>query len=361
MKRPILSLLACFFSLLVLAQTGPVLHIDNTLHDFGDISEDNKTASCVFTVNNVGNAPLILHRAVPSCGCTNPEFTKEPIAPGGTGTIKVTYNAVGRPGAFQKTVTLYTNDASTPNVVLTIKGNVEPSLENVDASYPRNMNGLRLTKTQVNILDARIGSIKTETIKVINTTSRPMTIKFKEVPSHIKVVASNTQLMPRESGQITLTYLPEEANDYGRREDKFLVIVNNETKASANNYIYVSAYITEDFTRLTPEQRASAPVVSLPENRIHFGKVPQHTKHTKVIALENKGQDPLYIRKIVPEYDGLTVTPEKTVVPGGKHIKLKVTFDAGRFNGNVVQRASLITNDPKSSLSRIYVSATIEP
>ncbi|NLT02380.1 MAG: DUF1573 domain-containing protein [Bacteroidales bacterium] len=361
MKKVFFSLLACVFGLTVLAQTGPSIQFETKLHDFGDINEDDKTATCVFTFKNVGDGPLIIHRAVASCGCTTPEFTKEPIVPGGTGTVKVTYNTVGRPDAFHKTVTLYSNDPKTPNIILSIKGTVIPGEEDPELSYPRNMNGLRLDKTQVNVLDARIGSIRTETIRFINATSRPMRLSFRNVPPHIRVVASNTQLKPKESGQITLSYLASEARDYGRKEDNFMVVIDNDVKASANNLIHVSAYITEDFSRLTPDQRANAPVVAFSENRIHFGKMTQNTKKTSFITLENKGKQPLFIRKIVPEYDGLSVSPEKMVVPAGKSIRIKVTFNAGRFNGNVVQRATIFTNDPKNSLSRLFISATVQP
>lgn len=361
MKKIIFSLLACIFGLIALAQTGPSIQFETKLHDFGNISEDDKTATCVFTFKNMGDGPLIIHRAIPSCGCTDPEYSQEPIVPGGTGTVKVTYNTVGRPDAFHKTITLYTNDPKTPNIILSIKGNVIPGTDNLELSYPRIMDGLRLDKTQVSILDARTGSIKTESIRFINTTAKPMRLSFRNVPPHIRVVASNTQLQPRESGQITLSYLASEAKDFGRKEDNFQVVINNDTKASANNQIHVSAYITEDFSRLTPEQRANAPVAVYSENRINFGKMTQNAKQTKFITLENKGKQPLFIRKVMPEYDGLSVTPEKMVIAAGKSVKLKVTFDAGRFNGNVVQRVTVFTNDPKNSLSRLFVTATVQP
>lgn len=361
MKPIVFSLFACVFSLTALAQTGPSIQFDSKLHDFGDIKEDDKEATCVFTFKNVGDGPLIIHRAIASCGCTTPEFTKEPIVPGSTGTVKVTYNTVGRPDAFHKTITLYTNDPKTPNIILSIKGNVISGQENTELSYPRNMGGLRLDKTQVSILDARIGSIKTEVIRILNTTARPMRLTFKNVPPHIRVVASNTQLQPKESGQLTLSYLAADAKDYGRREDQFLVVIDNDLKNSTNNVIHVSAYITEDFSRLTPEQRANAPVAVYSENRINFGKMAQNAKQTKFITLENKGQQPLFIRKVVPEYDGLSITPEKMVVPPGKSIRLKVLFNAGRFNGNVVQRATIFTNDPKNSLTRLFVTASVQP
>ena len=86
------------------------IKFDKVSHDFGIFSESNPVQECVFTFTNVGQAPLIINQAVASCGCTVPSYTKEPIAPGKTGAIKVTYNGKGKfPGHFKKSITVRTN------------------------------------------------------------------------------------------------------------------------------------------------------------------------------------------------------------------------------------------------------------
>ena len=85
------------------AQTNADIKFDKTTHDFGKFSENSPVVSCTFTFTNIGDAPLVIHQAVASCGCTVPEYTKEPIMPGKKGTIKVTYNGTGKyPGHFKK-------------------------------------------------------------------------------------------------------------------------------------------------------------------------------------------------------------------------------------------------------------------
>ena len=87
-------------------------------------SENSPVVTCVFTFTNIGDAPLVIHQAVASCGCTVPDYTKEPILPGKTGTIKVTYNGTGKyPGHFKKSITLRTN-AKTEMMRLYIEGNM---------------------------------------------------------------------------------------------------------------------------------------------------------------------------------------------------------------------------------------------
>lgn len=79
-------------------------------HSFGAFSESDPVVSCEFAFTNTGDAPLIIHQVLSSCGCTVPTYTKDPIMPGGKGLIKVTYNGAGKPvGKFRKTVTVRSN------------------------------------------------------------------------------------------------------------------------------------------------------------------------------------------------------------------------------------------------------------
>lgn len=94
----------------IFAQAKAEITFDKTTHDFGTFSEKDPKVSCVFTFKNTGKASLIIHQAVASCGCTVPSYTKEPIKPGETGEIKITYNGAGRfPGHFKKTITIHSN------------------------------------------------------------------------------------------------------------------------------------------------------------------------------------------------------------------------------------------------------------
>ena len=80
---------------------------DNT-HDFGTIPEGPK-ATYEFQFVNIGKSPLVITNAQASCGCTSPEFPREPILPGKKGKIKVTYTSEGHPGNFTKSVYLTSN------------------------------------------------------------------------------------------------------------------------------------------------------------------------------------------------------------------------------------------------------------
>jgi hypothetical protein len=107
------------------AQKQADIKFDKTTMDLGKFPESNPVQKCTFTFTNTGNAPLIINQAIASCGCTVPEYTKEPVAPGKTGKINVTYNGKGKfPGFFKKTITIRTN-GKTEMTRLYISGEME--------------------------------------------------------------------------------------------------------------------------------------------------------------------------------------------------------------------------------------------
>lgn len=107
------------------ATGGPEISFKETKHDFGTIPfKGNGSYEFVFV--NTGNEPLILTQPKSSCGCTVPEWPKEPILPGASNVIKVTYKNTNKPGNFNKYVTVFSNAVVNKEVKLYIKGTVEP-------------------------------------------------------------------------------------------------------------------------------------------------------------------------------------------------------------------------------------------
>lgn len=102
---------------------GPEVTFSKTLHDFGKITE-GEVVGTNFNFVNTGNSNLIILDASASCGCTVPKWSKEPIPPGGKGTLEVIFDSSGREGKQNKSVSVRTN-ASDQNVLLYITAEVE--------------------------------------------------------------------------------------------------------------------------------------------------------------------------------------------------------------------------------------------
>jgi hypothetical protein len=93
-----------------------ILRLMELSYSFGKIPQGRPVIH-VFEIQNAGKDPLLLENVQASCGCTTPEWSREPIAPGKTASIRVGYNAYGE-GHFNKTVTIFYNNGQTKALII---------------------------------------------------------------------------------------------------------------------------------------------------------------------------------------------------------------------------------------------------
>lgn len=110
------------------AENVPVFQFETDNHEFGEIKQ-GEIVTYNFKFKNIGKTPLIVSSASASCGCTVPEYSKDPVLAGQEGFIKVTFNSEGKHGMVSKTVTLLAN--TIPNTkVLTISADIQTKEDN---------------------------------------------------------------------------------------------------------------------------------------------------------------------------------------------------------------------------------------
>ena len=101
---------------------APAFKFEKEVYDFGEIKEGEKV-TYDFKFKNIGNSPLIISSATATCGCTIPDYPKEPVAPGAGGLIRVIFNSAGKAGMQNKIVSITAN--TVPSLTeLNILGNV---------------------------------------------------------------------------------------------------------------------------------------------------------------------------------------------------------------------------------------------
>lgn len=105
------------------AAGGPEITFEKEVHDFGKMKQGGD-ATTEFKFTNTGTEPLIISNSRGSCGCTVPQWPREPIAPGASNVIKVKYDSK-RIGPINKSVTITSNAVNSPSKVIRIKGNIE--------------------------------------------------------------------------------------------------------------------------------------------------------------------------------------------------------------------------------------------
>ena len=314
-------------------------------YNFGTFSEELGKVTTEFEFTNTGSAPLLITRTAASCGCTTPEYPKEPIAPGKNGKISVTYNATGRPGSFAKTVYVFAN-TDPEKTSLVIKGNVNPKEASKEDQYPRQISkNLRINDRNLPFFDVYIDTPKTQTLGVLNTSEKEMEIEFYNVPKHVSVKMSPSKLAPGEEGTVEVTYNAGKAKDWGMKRDFFCVNYVGQERDDILNKVNISADIRENFEMLSEKELTEAPVFNASSTSLNFGVV--KNKSSRSITLQNDGKSKLLIRKIKNDSRSIICDLPKTSLNPGETMDLTVTVDPGKADSRSINdRIYIITNAP---------------
>ena len=357
MKKMIL-LAAIVLSIAAMAQE-PVLTFEKTTHDFGKINEADGRVTTIFEFTNEGMVPLVLTNVRASCGCTTPKWTHEPIEPGQKGNITVTYNPNGRPGRFQKTVTI-TSNATEPTQRIYIKGEVIPKPATSSEQYPITMGVLKLKKKTHNFGSMTRGSKRTVAIEYANTTNTTIHVgcATDKADTYIKALATLKEVKPGEKGELQLTIASEECPVYGPITSKVYVIVNGKEEFTDAYAITLRTDIKQDFSQMTVEQLQQAPILEV-ESSINMGTVKVGKKLQSKLTLGNIGINPMTIHRVVVNDTALKAVMPKTPIKSSKKadIKLEVTANkAGHFSRVI----TIICDDPSQPVKNITVEWTVE-
>lgn len=341
----------------IAAQKNATITFTQTTHDFGTFEESAGKVTTEFEFKNTGNAPLLITRTAASCGCTTPEYPKEPIAPGKTGKITVTYNAKGRPGAFQKTVYVFANTDPEKSTLI-IKGKVNPGEPKKEDNFPKQIGELRLKTKHIPFYDVYPSTPKEEVIEVYNPSDKPLSIEAYNLPKYLTVQSMPAKIPAQGDGKLVLVYTPEKAKDWGMKKDEFRLAINGNRDIPGNK-ITLTADIREDFSSLSKKDLENAPVLRVSKSTVDFGTVKNKSEQT--VTIKNNGKTNLLIRKISTENDMITLDIAKRTVQPGKTTELKITIDPAKAKSSALNgRIYIITNDPETPTTALKVLGTVD-
>ncbi len=229
------------------AQTGEFEFKEESF-DFGTFSEGIQ-AEHEFTFTNTGTTPIIITNVRASCGCTTPNWTKDPVPPGGTGVIKASYNSKGRPGVFNKSITI-TSNAIESSKVLFIKGVVNKEEEKPQYS-PEELKKsaqLKLDKNEYNFGKIERGQKVVKEFQVKNTGKTPLTItKAQSACNCIKYTLTPATLEPGKSGKLELVY-----NPYQDGPNRDIVSLTTNDLNNPLMQIILQAEVVENLSNQSP-------------------------------------------------------------------------------------------------------------
>lgn len=334
------------------------MSFDSETHDFGKIKEESGPVTVNFKFKNTGSVPLIINQVHASCGCTSPNWSKEPVLPGKEGFVALTYNPRNRPGPFNKTATI-TSNASTPTKVITIKGDVEPKPQTMEDVYRYNMgNKIRLMTNHMSFARVVKNQTGDQKIEIINVSDKPVSISFRGLPAHLQLTAEPATLEPGQKGVLSGVYDSKLKDDWGFVIDRVDILLDGQQ--SASNRLTVSATIEEDFSSLTAEEKENAPEIVFDDNTFDFSNIKQGDKVEHVFMISNNGKSDLFIRKVKASCGCTAANPEQDMIPAGESTPMKVVFDSRGKVGKQNKTITIISNDPRHPRTILWVKGTVE-
>ncbi len=358
MKKVCLIISTFALSVTIMAQ--PVMKLSKTDHNFGTFKEEAGRQSYDIQVTNSGTSPLVIQNIITSCGCTTPEWSKQPIPPGGNGVIKAIYDPQNRPGAFNKTLSVYTN--SKPEVVvITIRGEVIPREKTLEELYIFPVGSVRFESNHLAFTNVKKTDKKIRVMQVINPSKEAVKIEFENLPPHLSLRANPETLKPGQKGLIEGTYDATKNNSWGNVSDMVRVKLNGVSQQ--NVFYYISANLVEDFSSLSRADLENAPVFKLASTTVDLGKMPGSTAKDVEFKFTNAGKRDLVIRH-VRSTCGCTAIQQGTQGAGikpGQSSSIKATFNSGGYKGRVTKAIYVYTNDPKNSEVVLMLNANVEP
>jgi len=339
------------------AQTFADIQFEKMDHNFGRIREEGGPAIFSFKFTNTGNVPLIIQGVEASCGCTTPEWSQEPILPGKTGLIKVSFDPLQRPGAFAKSITVNANVPKNTRV-LTISGEVIEKNLGITDHYPVEFGNIRLSSSDLSFVRIKDNEIKTDTIKIYNPGTSPVSIKFKIIPPHISISTIPAIIQPKSAGYFLITFDATRKPIYGYVTNRIYLSFNDE--ADFKNALTISGTIEEDFSRLSTTDLENAPRIEYSSRVFDFREIPEGKTVESTFTILNKGRKNLVIRSATASCGCTTGKLSSNTIPPGGTTELKVSFDSHERVGMQNKIITIISNDPQHSTTLLRVIGTVK-
>lgn len=334
------------------------IRFDKKIHDFGDILISNGSVKCTFTFTNVSNKPIVVHNVISSCGCTTPDWTKEPVMPNKSGVINAVFTNDQGPFPFDKTLTVYVSNIDRP-VILRIRGYAHESVKDLEELYPNKIGqlGVRKTTLQIGFIDQ--GSAKSDLIDIANLSKSPMTIETAGNTPGLYINVTPNPIPPQSVAKLTYTVDTKSTTGqlWGKTKMSFTFVINGKENKTP---ILVNGVIKDNFTSMTKEQMANAPNPTSDRSYFEFGEVKQGKVLEHTFVIKNKGKRDLIIHKVESEQAGVSIlTKCPIVIKAGKQGTIKIKFDTSTYNSEVINILTMVTNSPDKPLMNLFITGNV--
>lgn len=342
------------------AQQSRPLQFREEIYDFGSVPEEGGSVTHEFVFTNGSTRPVKILSVQASCGCTTPAWSKDAVAPGKTGFIQASFNPKGRPGFFNKSLTVTTDLEATP-IILQIKGQVSSGGGSLATEFQVAKGNWKLKAGSFNLGKVyRKDEFTTRDFQVVNGGDKPVTFLDKYAgPAYIKAEVYPKVLAPGAKGNIKVSYNGKLRNAYGFQSDNIELHTDDALEPVKSFSVY--ATLEDYFPPLAPQELAKAPQLRLGVTSLDFGKIAgSSAAATREVVITNTGKKELQIKSLQGNCTCVTAEASRSTVKPGESSTIRISFVPAGRSGTQQKAVTIYSNDPIAPVQRVTFSAYVE-
>ena len=215
-----------------------------------------------------------------------------------------------------------------------------------DKAFPIAYGPVRLKSSIIPFGNVRKGEEKTISVPVINSSKSPVTLSIGNLPNYISATLQPATIASGKEAIIAITFKSAFVEDWAFKNDRLLLMVNGDAVSSKNYNLNVTSFISEDFSKLTPEQKKRTPIGTLVDKEVKLGKVKVNGTLTGSFGIKNTGKSTLQIRKIFSDCNCITCQVPRQGIPAGQTTTIRFTIKSGNTTGQKIENLNIMTNSP---------------
>ncbi|MDE5883042.1 MAG: DUF1573 domain-containing protein [Muribaculaceae bacterium] len=315
-----------------------------TEYNFGSFKEANGNVTGSVKLVNHGPDATFINRVRPSCGCTGASYTHSMIEPGDTATVSFTYNPVGRPGPFDKTVKVYMgpdNDLT----VIRIMGTVIGAPTTLKANFPVECGPLRLENTLVPAGEIKRGHSRHLFLNVYNQGEKPITPTWHSDAKALTVEVTPREIAPGDLG--TFSFYLRTAEEPADGPYDYPIVISADGEGSDEVTVTVSVAIVPDTRAIPLDQLENSPQAFLLPEFVDLGEEVGNKDVEFEFSILNEGNSPLDVMRVYCRQEGIDISRVPSTVREGKKGLVKGKLHASKIpEGPFRLKVEVLTNDP---------------
>jgi hypothetical protein len=220
--------------------------------------------------------------------------------------------------------------------------------------------GIRFESNHLAFTNVKKNEKKIRVMQLINTSSAPVKLEFDALPPYLSLKATPETLKPGQKGLVEGSYDATKNQGWGNVSD--MVKIKLDGVAQENVFYYVSANLVEDFSSLSKEELANAPVFKVASTTFDLGKIKGSTQNEVEFKFTNEGKRDLLLRNIRATCGCTAIQQgnQGAAIKPGESSSIKAVFNSGSYKGKVTKAIYVYTNDPKNSEVVLMLNAEVE-